>query len=99
MINTILQGFLYLISNIFTAIISPFVFGLAAAFPSLRDVFTAITNFVTLATRYLVTACQLLLIPKEAILLFFTSVVLFMTIRLSIFSVNFFTRIYNKFKP
>lgn len=99
MINTILNGFLYFIGKIFSAIVSPFISGLLLLFPGLGSVFNAISNFITLVLRYLVTACQLLLIPKEAIMLFFSSVVIFMTIRLSIQSFNFFIRVYNKLKP
>ncbi len=99
MINTILQGFLWFVSKVFSVVLSPFISGLILMFPSLRDVFTYITNFFTLATRYMVTACQLLLIPKEAILLFFSTLIIFGTIRVSILSINFFTRVYNRFKP
>ena len=99
MIESILKGFLFLVTTLFDMIFSPIISVITALFPNLALYFTYITNFITYALSYVVTLRELLLIPRAAMLFLFDYFLITFTIYITMLAVRFVVTIYNKFKP
>lgn len=99
MINAIINGIFWLITQLFNLILTPFVAAIVALFPDLATVINSITSFFSYASQYAVTVCRLLLIPQGAIMLLLDFFLIIFSIQLIRKAISLVITIYNKFKP
>lgn len=98
MINAIIKGIFYLITTLFSALLSPIISVVTALFPSLSTFFTSITTFFSYCFTYVRSILCLLCISDTIIVGLFDYFVILYTIHITILAIKFSINIYNKLK-
>lgn len=98
MINAIITGLFWLITQLFNLIITPFVAAVTALFPDLTTVISSISSFFSHASQYAVTVCRLMLIPQGALMLFLDFILVIFSIQVIRKVISLVITIYNKLK-
>lgn len=98
MINTLIKGIFWIITQLFNLIFTPVFSIIFALFPSLGAYFNYITSFLQLALTYVRTCLSLLCINDSMIVALFDYFIILFTIHTTLLAVRFALKIYNKFK-
>lgn len=98
MINLLIKGIFWVITQLFNAILSPVFTIVFALFPSLGQYFNYITQFLQMCLTYVRTCLSLLLINDTMIVALFDYFIILFTIHTTLLAVRFALKIYNKFK-
>lgn len=98
MINVLIKGIFWVITQMFNIIFAPIFSIVFALFPSLQDYFTHITSFLQIALTYVRSVLALFLINDNMILAIFNYFAILFTIHITLLSVRFAIKIYQKFK-
>lgn len=98
MINLLIKGIFWVITQLFNAIFSPIFSIIFTLFPALGQYFNYITSFLSSALTYVRTCLSLLLINDNMILALFDYFVIIYTIHITLLAIRFAINIYNKLK-
>lgn len=99
MIELLFKGIFSLINMLFSAMFGGLFSIITSAFPSLSVYFSYIMSFLEKGLSYAGTVMDLFLIPRAAVQLLFSFEVIMFSLYITITSISFIVKIYNKFKP
>lgn len=98
MIKLLIKGIFWVITQLFNIIFSPVLSVITSLFPVLSTYFNHIIAFTNTSLTYVRTCLSLLCISDTMILAIFDYFVICYSIYLTMLSVRFAVKIYNKFK-
>lgn len=98
MINLLIKGIFWVITQLFNTIFSPIFSIIFTFFPSLGQYFNYITSYLQLSLTYVRTCLSLLMINDNMIIALFDYFVILYSIHLTLLAVRFALKIYQKFK-
>lgn len=99
MINLLVKAIFFVITKLYSIILTPFLALITGLFPSLSQYFSSITTFLNYALTYVRSILRLLLIPNEVILLLFNYFAILYTVYITTLTVRFAINLYKKLKP
>lgn len=99
MINLLVKAIFFVITKLYSIILTPFLVLITGLFPSLSQYFSSITTFLNYALTYVRSILRLLLIPNEVILLLFNYFAILYTVYITTLTVRFAINLYKKLKP
>ena len=99
MLQVIIKGIFWVITKMFSLLVSPFFSVIYALFPDVATYFTYINSFLLTAFTYFASAIHLMLIPQNAMLLFFDYLLIKYSIYLVRLTIKFSIKVYTLLKP
>ena len=99
MLNLLINFIFKTITGLFNLILSPFIAGITALFPSVNTYFNYISSFLNIALTYSTSALHLCLIPIGAITLLFDYLLIKYSIYLISIGIKFAMKVYTTLKP
>lgn len=99
MINLLVKAIFFVITKLYSIILTPFLAIITALFPSLSQYFNYIITFLRYCFTYVRSILRLLLIPDNAVLMLFNYFAILYTIYITTLTIRFAINLYKKLKP
>lgn len=99
MLQVLIKGIFYILTKMFSLLLSPFFALIYALFPDVSVYFSYINDFLTTAFTYFSSAIHLSLVPQTALILLFDYYLIKFSIYLIRTTMKFSIKIYTLLKP
>lgn len=99
MINLLVKAIFFVITKLYSIILSPFLAIITALFPSLSTYLNYVITFLRYCLTYVRSILRLLLIPDNAVLMLFNYFSILYTIYITTLTIRFAINLYKKLKP
>lgn len=99
MVNLLVKAIFFVITKLYSIILTPFLAIITALFPSLSQYFNYIITFLRYCFTYVRSILRLLLIPDNAVLMLFNYFSILYTIYITTLAIRFAINLYKKLKP